>query len=323
MKHKVTVIIPAYNSECSIVRCIESCLGQSYNAVEIIVINDGSNDGTLNKLYSYGSKIFVIDQDNQGVGAARNTGIKHATGNYLYFLDADDYLEKKALEMMVTEMIRESSDLVVSGYKILSQEQSISSIKPRISSQFTPIDNFMLDNIISSPWAKLFKRDLIREFNINFSSHKIMQDSIFNVQYLTHVNKLAVCNESMYVYDKSMSTSTKSITDEKVRVMHSSLNLQSEIYIEHMLRRNVNVDDGILNARFFRLGVLFPLSSGANGKILIAKLTDYSFEQIILNKYLRLHEKILLLSLKTNIHMFKLTFLLLESTKKLINFIKR
>ena len=97
---KISVIIPVYNGEKYIQRCVDSVLNQTYSDIEIIVINDGSTDNTENILKSY-SNIVLINKENEGVSKARNTGLSLAKGDYVYFCDADDYLEKNAFEILI------------------------------------------------------------------------------------------------------------------------------------------------------------------------------------------------------------------------------
>lgn len=104
MNIKISIIIPVYNGEKTIERCINSIINNNYENIEIIVINDGSNDRTLEileKIKKVEKRLKVISQKNSGVSAARNLGIKNSTGDYIYFMDADDYIEENCIKTVM------------------------------------------------------------------------------------------------------------------------------------------------------------------------------------------------------------------------------
>lgn len=322
MNHKVSIIIPAYNSESSIERAIKSCLQQTYQDIEIIVINDGSSDQTESIIEQYVNVVKIITQSNQGVGVARNSGIKLATGQYVYFLDADDSLDAFAIDKMVKSITPENTDVVISGYKIVTDKQKIAAV-PKLIERLNAIDNFMLDKVISSPWAKLFKTEIIKANNVEFSEHKIMQDSIFNIRYFCQVNKIAVIETPLYIYDKSLSTSTKIIDESKLKEIYSSLDKQIEIYIDYLQSNKITVDTDIIDARILRLGILFPLNSKSNCSVLKNKLKEYSLSRVFQNKHLGIHEKVLLLSYRIGLYPFIFTSAVMNSIKKSVTVFKR
>ena len=117
---KISIIIPVYNGEKYIRRCLDSVINQTYNDIQIIVINDGSIDNTENILKTY-SDIVLINKENEGVSKARNTGLSLATGDYVYFCDADDYLEENAFEVLVKEY--GENDLLRFGHYVVNGDQ--------------------------------------------------------------------------------------------------------------------------------------------------------------------------------------------------------
>ena len=125
---KVSVIVPVYNGEKYIKHCIHSVMGQTLSDIEILVINDGSSDGTkqiLEHLASEDQRIHVFHQKNQGVSAARNFGITLAKGKYLTFLDADDYLGPEYLKILVDTAERTGSELIICGLKKVDEAGNI------------------------------------------------------------------------------------------------------------------------------------------------------------------------------------------------------
>ena len=125
MKHKFSLIIPAYNVEKYIKKCLDSVLNQTYNNYEIIIINDGSTDNTSKILESYKSnkKIKIINQENKGLSNARNTGVSNAKGDYILFIDSDDFIEKELLEIL-NKTIKDE-DLVRFQIRILDETNKI------------------------------------------------------------------------------------------------------------------------------------------------------------------------------------------------------
>ena len=113
---KVSVVMPVYNVENYIEECLDSLISQTLKEIEIICVDDGSTDGTLNLLYKYeksDTRVKVIQQQNQYAGVARNNGMKHAVGEYILFLDSDDFFERTMLEKMYNEAKRTEADLVL------------------------------------------------------------------------------------------------------------------------------------------------------------------------------------------------------------------
>ena len=113
LNDKISVIIPIYNTEKYLPRCIESIIKQTYDNIEIILVNDGSTDQSskICKKYSrIDNRVVLIEQDNKGAAAARNTGLRHATGNYIGWVDSDDYIEPDMFEKMLDCIHKENAD---------------------------------------------------------------------------------------------------------------------------------------------------------------------------------------------------------------------
>lgn len=317
----VSIIIPAFNAEKSIVGAINSCLSQSHQYCEVIVINDGSTDKTgelVSARYSDNSQVIIVNKENEGVGKARNTGLALASGEYVYFLDADDYLDKTAIQLMVEAIESEHADVAISGYKILTGKKTIH-VKPSIDHDKTPLENFVIDRIVSSPWAKLFRKSIITQNNIEFSAHKIMEDGFFNIQYFFVTRNLAIVDLALYNYDKSLSTSTVEMNAEKLKNIFSSLNAQKNMLInfisnKHELNRVLNLFD----VRFLRLGIWFPLQSGCRDDQLKAKTRELIKNGILLNPCVGLHEKLKIIALFMGYGYYVLSVKIIELLKKLV-----
>lgn len=124
----VSIIVPVYNSEETLARCINSILDQQYRNIEVILVNDGSTDNSLNICREFAetdSRIIVIDKENTGVSDTRNRGIAQATGKYLHFVDSDDWIAENAVKVLVDRMQETGCDLVISGfYRVINGKKS-------------------------------------------------------------------------------------------------------------------------------------------------------------------------------------------------------
>ena len=205
----VSVIIPTYNVEDYIGECLDSICNQTLNDIEIICIDDGSDDSTLDKLNEYASKddrIKVISQENKGPSSARNAGLDNALGKYIYFMDSDDYLELNALEKLTDIAEENSLDLII--FKLInfddgSEEkyetryyniEALSDLKNTVFSYKDIPDKIF--HIAVSPPGKLFKRDLIKD--IRFIEGVIFEDNIFFIEALFNSTRLYFYDEYLY-----------------------------------------------------------------------------------------------------------------------------
>ena len=172
---KVSVIIPVYNSENYIEKCISSLQRQTFTDFEMIVINDGSTDNSLqliNALAKTDSRIKVFDQVNMGTANTRNLGIKASSGKYIMFIDNDDWINEDYIEQFYNEISKSKADIVVGGYNRVNDDKIM--FVRRIS------------NIIDiysqlAPWAKIYNRDFILQNDILFFSNPIGEDVYFSL----------------------------------------------------------------------------------------------------------------------------------------------
>lgn len=170
---KVSIIVPVYNEEKRINRCIDSLLAQDYDNIEIIVVNDGSTDNTINVLKQYDDKITVISKKNGGQGSARNLGIKTSNGNYLMFVDGDDYISKTMVRKLVNVVEEEKADIAVCDlYKVLNNENVY--FKNFVDLCNDNVKNFMMSH--SGPVGRLYKKELFIENKLSFKENCIYED---------------------------------------------------------------------------------------------------------------------------------------------------
>lgn len=199
----ISIIIPVYNAEKTIERCIISVLQQSFSDFELILINDGSQDESekiCQTFKNFDKRILYIKKENGGVSSARNKGISVARGDYITFVDSDDYIEKDYLQHL---MMNSNSDLVLSGFN--SSEGIIyvpkaTEINELNQSEFIP-QIVSHEYLLYTPWSKLFKRNILVEENINFDeSLRLYEDTIFVLTYLSYCRTVSVIPYSDYQY---------------------------------------------------------------------------------------------------------------------------
>lgn len=169
MEDKVSIIIPVYNCEKYIGRCLESVLSQTYSDIEILVIDDGSQDKSLEiirQLAQGESKIQVYHQENKGVSVARNQGLERARGKYLAFLDGDDYLGKNYIEKMVQSAKENNSELVICGYQKINQDDIV--LEKIIPGKYLQFKREEWAYQITAVCSRLYKKEVWDRYKIRF-----------------------------------------------------------------------------------------------------------------------------------------------------------
>lgn len=210
--HMLSVIIPVYNAEKWIEETIDSLVKQSYPCLEIICVDDGSKDRSREIISEYQkqySNVRLVTQKNSGVCSARNMGIQMAEGEYVAFIDADDWVEADMYEHMIQQMETEESDIIFcefvrfwpNGKKLYTVEDSFKKLKKnpqdikyflRSTESYTEGDLLHTEDIHGSVCRSIFKKRLLQEYNICFHSElRFAEDQIFMLEYLQHCNKIS------------------------------------------------------------------------------------------------------------------------------------
>ena len=226
MKPKVSIIVPIYNCEKYLDEAIQSLLEQSIRECEFILVNDGSTDNSLNIANEYvklDSRIKIINQVNQGVSVARNTGIEAAQGEYIGFIDGDDWIEVDMYKTLYDIANKNDLDLVISdfeqeldGKKIINKlDITVNSIvnKEDIINNILP--QFLQHENLNTVCNKLFKREVIQRFNIRFPKGVALgEDGFFNINYFSNAESLMYINYCGYHYREVEGSATRNIFEK-------------------------------------------------------------------------------------------------------------
>ena len=229
---KISVIIPIYNVEKYLDKCINSVVSQTYTNLEIILVNDGSIDNSRKICDEWASKdkrIIVINQINKGVSVARNKGLEKSSGEYVAFVDADDYLEKNMIKKLYINMIKNNTDLSICSFfyyeietRKLIQAKTNSSLLNMTKLEF--LDNLYYEYYKGYLFNKLFINDIIHTNKIKFDENKkICEDLIFILQYISKCNNnISYTTEPLYYYViHSKSTMHNMNDDKRYNQLHS------------------------------------------------------------------------------------------------------
>ena len=233
---KVSIIIPVYNNEKYLEVCIESACNQSYSNLEIILVNDGSTDNSLNICKNYAEKdirIKIIEKNNSGVSSARNVGLKKSTGEYILFLDSDDYIDTNMIKDMVYKIKKYDTDLVICGFIVFDQDKSIKQSfgneliqgKENIASFYSK-----LNGRTNSPTNKLYKNNLITK-KFDESLH-LGEDLIFNLDYVESCYSLVCIDKCYYHYRRDNKNSITNNFNEQSFDIAEMLHLRLKSYVE-------------------------------------------------------------------------------------------
>ncbi len=196
---KVTVIVPIYNVEKYLARCIDSLVNQTLNEIEIVLVNDGTKDssGKIAMQYAkqYKEKIIYLEKENGGLSDARNYGLAYAKGEYIAFLDSDDYIEKDAYEKMYEKAKLENADYVECDF---IWEYPNKKRKDKCYQYNNKKEMLAFARVVA--WNKLIKREIIEENNIRFPKGLRYEDIEFTYKLIPHLNKICYVDQCFIHY---------------------------------------------------------------------------------------------------------------------------
>lgn len=218
-----SVVIPVYETKKDLERCVSSWLLQTRPDLELILVDDGSADGSgelCDILAGRDKRVKVLHQENTGVSAARNAGIRAASGEYLLFTDSDDYVAADYLEKMSRMQEETDADLVLCGYHHLYDGADILKLpgKTRILKLSECSEDFLSlyeNSFLNMPWNKLYRRAWLGQFDVSLS---LGEDLLFNLQYMEKCGRIAVLSEPLCYYIQEMGKATLSSQKRKDRL---------------------------------------------------------------------------------------------------------
>ena len=226
---KMTVIIPVYNTAPYLYRCLNSVINQRLRELEILVVNDGSTDNSLQILEEFAGKdarIKIINQKNQGLSVARNTGLECATGEYVAFLDSDDWFDPIMCYNMYRKALREKSDIVMCTLTCIDSQTGQEVPDPYCNEIFLPQKYFrqafsvkdILPDFLSLPvfaCSKVYRRAFLEQHRLRFIPHTFMEDNPFFFESFLHAERISALYARFYYYRINRSASTMSSKDER------------------------------------------------------------------------------------------------------------
>lgn len=268
----VSIIIPVYNAEKGIRRCIESVLNQEYSDYELILVDDGSKDSSpaiLDEYAAHDARIKVIHKPNQGVSATRNRGLCEASGTYVQFMDADDWLPPESTKILVRTAVEDECDLVVAGfYRVVNDRVARkSSLDDEDVLTLKEYSEYMKDNpadyYYGVLWNKLYRRDIIEKYNVRMEEGlSFCEDFVFNLEYLVHCQRIRALNVPVYYYVKTEG-GLVSVNMNPARLVQMKLNIYT--YYDQYFRDVL--DEKQYNAE--RLSIARFLIAAANDEMVI------------------------------------------------------
>lgn len=229
---KLSIIIPVYNVEKYLKKCLNSVINQTLQDLEIICVNDGSTDNSLEILNEFAQKdnrIKIISQKNGGLSCARNTGLKHASAKLVTFIDSDDWIEPETYELAYNAMVNNDADYVVFKVKIVSEyNANHENIEKYLDFKYSGIQNVDQKVIYKTPvtvWNKIFKSSIIKEKNIWFPEGCIYEDNVFWLKYAPWCKRGCYLNECLYNYLQRKSSITGSAASNKSKKIFEHIKL--------------------------------------------------------------------------------------------------
>lgn len=280
----ISVIVPVYNAEKYLHRCIDSILAQSFTDFELLLINDGSRDKSGKICDEYAlkdSRIRVFHKENEGASSARNLGLDNICGEWITFVDSDDWIDAELYEKMLVSALTTDSDIVVCGVKIEDDDKCLSRLEcPQSYASKASLSNLhMIEGpIYSSLWNKLIKKSLFKNYNIRFEPRLRMWDDLYVILRIRYFNpKINVIENIYYHYIMTDSPSiTKSGMSSKVSSQLLCASLLSTFLKSHKMQQRYLVLSNWL--KFHAKAALFDKGYYNDWKQLVPETHQYIWQ---------------------------------------------
>lgn len=307
-KDKVSIVVPVYNIEKYITRCVDSLLNQTYKNIEVICVDDGSKDKSLSILNEYAkkdSRLVIISKENGGVSSARNLGIKKARGEYITFVDGDDFIDINMIEEMINIQKETNADIVKCSYvkdyiyKQIPYNMNLENeINVYDSSNIEELYNhFMKKYILNSMCCQIIKTEIIKDNNLCVDTNYVYgEDARFNYELYTNIKKAILIDRPYYHYFYNDNSATTIKSEEKItRRIKEALSLYDSLY-EYIKKWNMDTEENrqtiagrVIKEFIYRSRELFTLSSQGYSKKQITELVTKLYSDDKLQKSLKLN----------------------------------
>jgi len=266
---KISIIVPIYNAEKHINKCVDSILNQTYKNFELLLINDGSPDNSGKICDDYALKderLIVKHKQNNGVSSARNLGLKIATGEYILFVDSDDWIENRALEILANHMVTNNSDTVIFGVikSLVSNKRVIRSEfngyyknhEINISGLLSDFAYYLNSVGMQPSWMYLFKASIISKHKLVFNEEMVLyEDFNFNLRYLKHCNKISFIPDALYHYQ--IPTSVNQLAKRNKKNIVFDINMVCKSLLD--LLQNDDVKEDVVNQIYAYMMPMYTL----------------------------------------------------------------
>jgi glycosyltransferase involved in cell wall biosynthesis len=288
---KVSIIIPVYNVEKYVARCLDSLVNQTLAEIEIICVDDQSPDNSFEVMRhyqeKYPEKVIIVRSDiNRCIGGARNLGLARASGEYVGFVDSDDWVDPTMFEKLYSCAIQSQCDVVDCDYCIMAADQTIGRVS-NTPDQVGELDIARKKSLVLNPgrvWTKIYRRSFLQENHLIFPEHLFYEENEFMPITMVHAQKLGKVNEKLYFYfaGSSLSTTKKRNSRHHLDRLQTSINMR-----EHFIERNVyEIYKDEIDFRFIQLYYRTTISMCLNK--FDKPQTEYLFQ---LRNYMRDHFK--------------------------------
>lgn len=252
---KVSVIVPVYNVEKYLKRCLDSLINQTLSDIDIICINDGSKDSSLQILEQYAqkdSRIVIYNQENSGPSVARNTGLEHASGEYIGFVDSDDWVDLDFYEKLYNSAKNNNADIAVADFIREHPNKKPKRLKLKEEKIYTtPEDKFMICKVHREGcvWNKIYRTEFIKSINLKFVPKMYYEDRDFTIRSLYFSKKLVTTPNTYYRYF----VNPKSIVNKRRNyIQDEHYILVRQQVLQFIKEHNIKVPDGLYKAEIYR-----------------------------------------------------------------------
>lgn len=304
-KELISVIIPVYNAQIYLGRCLDTVMSQSYRNLEIILIDDGSTDDSGKICDNYcdiDDRIYVVHKKNEGPAEARNVGIRMAKGRYIAFVDSDDYVCKDYIDVLYNLLKYHKADISICGYYVTKNKKLyFNNHDKKEKSDVVVYANTMLENwhgrykhLETMPWNKLYKKELFEDNNITFPKGAFAEDVQTLHLLVAYSDKIVITTRKLYFYYQRKGSLTHSASEEKVESCIYSQDIRLQYFKNHSYEEAYER----LNIKKHKYYILSYCTTSKSMRLRLIKWFKEGYDEIIHYSQLKLTDRIIFLLFK-------------------------